>query len=91
MTEHENLAGTVDAMEAAEQIAAVGNMEALKASGAFDELMGQIDRGQIELEGKDGFIQQLIKAGLERGLQAELTEHLGYVSMTTASGPTVMI
>ncbi len=40
--------------------------------------MDQIDRGEIELEGKDGFIQQIIKAGLERGLKAELTEHLGY-------------
>jgi transposase-like protein len=29
-------------------------------------------------DGKDGLIQQLIKAGLERGLQAELSEHLGY-------------
>jgi putative transposase len=53
-------------------------MEALKASGAFDELMNQIDSGQLELDGRDGFIQQLIKASLERGLQAELSGHLGY-------------
>ncbi|MCA4135750.1 transposase, partial [Arthrobacter sp. M4] len=53
-------------------------MDALKASGAFDELMAQIDSGELELDGKDGFIQQLIKASLERGLQAELTGHLGY-------------
>lgn len=50
----------------------------LKASGALDELFAKIDAGEVELEGHDGLIQQLIKAGLERGLQAELTDHLGY-------------
>jgi putative transposase len=53
-------------------------VEALEASGALDDLYAMIDAGQVRLEGKDGLIQQLIKAGLERGLQAELTEHLGY-------------
>jgi hypothetical protein len=57
--------------ELARRAAAAGSMDALKASGAFDELMAQIDSGQLELDGKDGFIQQLIKASLERGLQAE--------------------
>ena len=53
-------------------------VEALEASGALDGLYAMIDAGEVRLEGKDGLIQQLIKAGLERGLQAELTEHLGY-------------
>ncbi len=52
--------------------------EALEASGAVDELFAQIDAGQVEFDGKDGLIQQLIKVGLERGLRAELTEHVGY-------------
>jgi transposase-like protein len=47
-------------------------------SGALDGLYAMIDAGEVRLEGKDGLIQQLIKAGLERGLQAELTGHLGY-------------
>jgi putative transposase len=64
--------------ELAQRAAAAGSMDALKASGAFDELMAQIDSGRLELDGKDGFIQQLIKASLERGLQAELSGHLGY-------------
>ena len=34
--------------------------------------------GEIELTGDGGFIPGLIKAALERGLQAELTSHLGY-------------
>lgn len=52
--------------------------ERLKASGVMDELFAKIDTGEIELDGRDGLIQQMIKTGLERGLQAELTEHLGY-------------
>lgn len=62
----------------AEKIAALGSMDAVKESGAFDELMGFIDRGEIQLDGKDGFIQQIIRAGLERGLKSELSSHLGY-------------
>jgi len=50
----------------------------LKASGALDELFAKIDAGEVDLDGHDGLIQQLIKAGLERGLQAELSDHLGY-------------
>ena len=53
-------------------------VEALEASGALDDLYAKIDAGEVQLEGKDGLIQQLIKAGLERGLQAELAEHVGY-------------
>jgi len=53
-------------------------VEALESSGALDELYAMIDAGEVALEGKDGLIQQLIKAGLERGLQAELSDHLGY-------------
>ena len=44
---------------------------ALEASGALDDLYARIDAGDVQLEGRDGLIQQLIKAGLERGLQAE--------------------
>ena len=40
--------------------------------------MAQIGSGRLELDGKDGSIQQWIKASLERGLQAELSGHLGY-------------
>jgi transposase-like protein len=50
----------------------------LERAGVLDELYEQIDAGQIEFDGPDGLIQQLIKTGLERGLQAELSDHLGY-------------
>lgn len=50
----------------------------LAASGALDGLFAKIDSGEVELTGDGGFIPGLIKATLERGLQAELTSHLGY-------------
>src|SRR5699024_7887898 len=53
-------------------------VEQLKASGQLDALFEQIDAGQVELTGDGGFVPALVKAALERGLQAELTSHLGY-------------
>lgn len=47
-------------------------------SGMLDDLFAKIDAGEVQLDGDGGFIQRLIKIGLERGLQAELTEHVGY-------------
>ena len=52
--------------------------EALQASGMVDELLAQIDAGQDQITGDGGLIPGLIKLALERGLKAELTDHLGY-------------
>lgn len=52
--------------------------EELAASGALDGLFAQIDAGELDLTGDGGFIPALIKAALERGMGAELTQHLGY-------------
>lgn len=52
--------------------------EALKASGGFDDILAKIDAGELQLTGKGGFLQEMVKAVLERGLQTELTGHLGY-------------
>ncbi|AFR48208.1 Transposase-like protein [Gordonia sp. KTR9] len=52
--------------------------EALQASGMVDELLAQIDTGQVQITGDGGLIPGLIKLALERGLKAELTDHLGY-------------
>ena len=49
----------------------------LKASGAMDELFAQIDAG-VPLTGNAGLLGGMLKAALERGLEAELTEHVGY-------------
>lgn len=50
----------------------------LKVSGALDALFAKIDAGELQLTGEGGFVPGLIKAALERGLQVELSEHLGY-------------
>ncbi len=41
-------------------------------------MFARIDSGVLELTGDGGLIPGLIKAGLERGLQAELTQRRGY-------------
>jgi putative transposase len=53
-------------------------VEELVAAGALDEVFAKIDSGEVELTGEGGLIPGLVKAALERGLDAELTEHLGY-------------
>lgn len=53
-------------------------VDELVASGALDSLFDRIDAGDVELTGDGGLIPGLIKAALERGLQAELSDHLGY-------------
>jgi transposase-like protein len=50
----------------------------MASSGALDEIFARIDAGELDLTGSGGFIPGLIKAALERGLQAELSQHLGY-------------
>jgi len=50
----------------------------LAATGALDGLFEQIDAGTIQLSGDGGLIPELIKGVLERGLQAEMSAHLGY-------------
>lgn len=40
--------------------------------------MSQVDEGGVQLTGEGGFLPELVKRVLEAGLQAELTDHLGY-------------
>src|SRR5690242_529875 len=47
-------------------------------AGLLDDLMSRIDAGSLQLTGDGGFIPEMIKAVLERGLAAEQTAHLGY-------------
>ena len=49
----------------------------LKASGALDDIFAKIDAGE-PLTGEQGLLSGMLKAALERGLDAELTEHVGY-------------
>jgi putative transposase len=52
--------------------------ELLADDGWLDELIDRSEQGGVQLTGAGGFLPELIKAVLERGLQAELSSHLGY-------------
>lgn len=67
-----------DEFESAPPQSAADAIAELKTAGGLDALFAKIDAGQVQLTGPDGFVPGLIKAALERGLQAELSEHLGY-------------
>ena len=51
--------------------------ESLKSSGALDEIFARIDAGE-PLTGHEGLLKGMLKATLERGLDAELSDHVGY-------------
>jgi putative transposase len=65
-------------MTAEDQLSGADAVEALRASGVLDDVLAKIDAGQLQLTGEGGFLPEMVKAVLERGLAAELTEHLGY-------------
>lgn len=44
----------------------------------MDQVLAQVKGEGLRLTGPGGFLSELVKAVLERGLQAELSEHLGY-------------
>jgi putative transposase len=51
--------------------------DSLKASGALDEIFARIDAGE-PLTGHEGLLKGMLKASLERGLEVELSDHVGY-------------
>ena len=44
----------------------------------LDKLMAATDERGLSLTGAGGFLPEMIKAVLERGMEAELSDHLGY-------------
>ncbi len=47
-------------------------------AGLLDDVMDRVDSGGLALTGAGGFLPEMIKAVLERGLASELSGHLGY-------------
>ena len=47
-------------------------------AGLLDEVMARASTGELTLTGEGGFLPELVRSVLERGLATELTEHLGY-------------
>jgi len=65
--------------------AGAGGAEAARAAvselleaGLLDRVMSRAESGELTLTGEGGFLPEMVKAVLERGLAAELTGHLGY-------------
>jgi ribonuclease BN (tRNA processing enzyme) len=54
-------------------------------AGPLDELMARVD-GTGWRRRASGFLQEMVKAVMERGLEAERTAHLGYATGGPASG-----
>jgi putative transposase len=50
----------------------------------LDQMVARVRADGTRLTGPGGFLPELLKAVLERGLKAELTEHLGYDKHETA-------
>ena len=72
---------------AADPSSARETVEQMVKAGLFDSLFEQIDTGAgPRLTGECGFLPEMIKAVLERGVQAELTDHLGYAKHQRNTG-----
>jgi hypothetical protein len=66
------------AEEAIAGAARVDSVEDLVDRDLLELMMARVDKSGLRLTGEGGFLPALVRAVLERGLRAELTEHLGY-------------
>jgi putative transposase len=64
--------------EAAARRAAAKAVADLVDAKTMDAILEQVKGDGLRLTGPGGFLSELVKSVLERGLQAELNEHLGY-------------
>lgn len=75
--------GSLEGSQVAEEVLLPGAAEVLRRAlmpdAAIDEALAQAADGGVALTGEGGFLPELVKAVLERGLAVELDDHLGYV------------
>jgi putative transposase len=57
---------------------AAATVRAVLDDQMLDDLVAKMRGDGVRLSGPGGFLTEMLKAVLERGLQSELTEHLGY-------------
>ena len=67
-----------DPGEATREGAAARLSRELLSDEALDELIARAGDGQVRLTGPGGFLPELVARVLERGMGAELCDHLGY-------------
>src|SRR5438045_2492944 len=53
-------------------------VQELADAGLLDRVVERAGMGELALTGEGGFLPEMVRAVLERGLAAELTGHLGY-------------
>jgi len=72
----------MEGSQVAEEVVLPGAAEVLRRAlmpdAAIDEALAQAADGGVALTGEGGFLPELVKAVLERGLAVELDDHLGY-------------
>ena len=61
-------------------------VEQMVRAGLLDAVFDRVETGDVQLTGQGGLLPEMIKAVLERGLQAELTDHLGYAKHQRGDG-----
>jgi putative transposase len=64
--------------ESSEMDPARAAVDDMLEAGLLDSVMEQAAAGELTLTGEGGFLPELVRSVLERGLATELTEHLGY-------------
>lgn len=67
-----------DSTPGADSEAAAARLAGLMSPQAMDALLADAEAAGISVDGPDGLIQQMIKAVLERALDVEMADHLGY-------------
>lgn len=55
-----------------------GAVNEMLEAGLLDSVMERAAAGELALTGEGGFLPELVRSVLERGLSTELSEHLGY-------------
>jgi putative transposase len=63
---------------AEERAAAARRLSELLDPARIDALLADADAAGVGVDGPDGLINKMIKAVLERGLEVEMADHLGY-------------
>jgi putative transposase len=76
------LSGDAPAVDASATVRAVVD------DALLDEMVARVRADGARLTGPGSFLSEMVKAVLERGLQAELTEHLGYEARDPAGNLT---
>jgi len=72
------LVSDVDPSERADPDPAGRRLAELLGSERIDALLADAEASGIGIDGPDGLINRMIKAVLERGLEVEMADHLGY-------------